>query len=164
MDASITLEADDKHMDFTQTIGKLIFNAKKVNEHFVINSCKEGGNNLSEMKEVPTNMIGLGGNIQVSVNIRSFEMRRPWEKDKKQGDSDEDELKHPKVYFSFAMSCDIEPEELINRISFEWGKMKGMRLQIKDLPSCLSETPFSLYKIYNQGHRPSIIRELTTIL
>ena len=42
--------------------------------------------------------------------------------------------------------------------------MKGRRLQIKDLPSFLSETPFVLYKIYNQGHWPSVIRELTTIL
>ena len=41
MDASITLEADDKHMEFTKTIGKLILNAKNVNDHFVINSCKE---------------------------------------------------------------------------------------------------------------------------
>ena len=78
VDASITLEADDKHMEFTQTIGKLIFNEKKVDEHFIINSCKEGGKNLSEMTEVPTNMTELGGNIQVSGNSRSFEMRRPW--------------------------------------------------------------------------------------
>ena len=35
VDASITLEADDKHVEFTQTIGKLIFNAKKVDEHFL---------------------------------------------------------------------------------------------------------------------------------
>ena len=62
------------------------------------------------------------------------------------------------------MSCDIEPEDLLNRISFEWGEMKGRRLQIKDLPSFLSETLFVLYKIYNQGHWPSVIRELTTIL
>ena len=82
----------------------------------------------------------------------------------KKGDSDEDELKHPKVYFSFAMSCDIEPEELLNRISFEWGGMKGRRLQIRDLLYFLSETPFALYKIYNQGHWPSIIRKLTTIM
>ena len=73
-------------------------------------------------------------------------------------------MKHPEVYFSFTMSCDIEPEDVLNRISFEWGEMKGRRLQIKDLPSFLSETPFVLYNIYNQGHWPSIIRELTTIL
>ena len=82
MDASITLEADDKHIEFTQTIGKLIYNAKKVGEYFVINSCKEGGKNLIEMTEVPTNMTELGGGIQVSGNSRSFEMRRPWKKDK----------------------------------------------------------------------------------
>ena len=64
----------------------------------------------------------------------------------------------PEAYFSFAMSCDIEPEELLNRISFGWGEMKGRSLQIKDLPDFLSETPFALYKIYNQGHWPSIIR------
>ena len=73
-------------------------------------------------------------------------------------------MKHPKVYFSFAMTCDIDPEDLLNRISFEWGGMKGRRLQIKDLPSFLSETSFALYKIYNQGHWPSIIRELNTIM
>ena len=91
-------------------------------------------------------------------------MKRSWKKDRKQGDSDEDELKHPEVYFSFGMSCDIEPEDLLNRISFEWGGMKGRRLQIKDLPYLLLETPFALYKIYNQGYWSSIIRELTTIL
>ena len=37
VDASFTLEANDKHTEFTQTIGKLIFNAKKVDENFVIN-------------------------------------------------------------------------------------------------------------------------------
>ena len=77
VDASITLEADDKHVESAQTIGKLILNAKNVDEHFVINSCKEGGKNLSDMTEVPTNMAELGGNIQVSGNSRSFEMRRP---------------------------------------------------------------------------------------
>ena len=40
VDASITLEADDKYMEFTQTIGNLIFNAKNVDEHFVIKPCK----------------------------------------------------------------------------------------------------------------------------
>ena len=91
-------------------------------------------------------------------------MRRPWKKDKKEGESDEDELKNPEVYFSFAMSCDSEPEELLNRISFEWGDLKGRMLQIKDLPYFLSETPLALYKIYNLGHWPSVIRELTTIM
>ena len=42
-DASITLEADDKHMEFTQTIGNLIFKAKKVDENFLsIHVRKEG--------------------------------------------------------------------------------------------------------------------------
>ena len=72
-------------MESTQTIGKLILNTKKVDEHFVINSCKEGGKNLSRMTEVPTNMTELGGNIQVSGNSRSFEMRRPLKKDKNKG-------------------------------------------------------------------------------
>ena len=56
VDASITLEADDKHMEFTQKIGKLIFNAKQVDEHFVINACNEGGKNLGEMTDFSINM------------------------------------------------------------------------------------------------------------
>ena len=104
------------------------------------------------MTDVPTNTTELGGNIQVSGNSRSIEMKSSRKKDRKQGDSDEDELKHPEVYFSFAMSCNIKLEDLLNRISLEWGKMKGRRLQIKDLLYFLSKTPFGLYKIYNQGH------------
>ena len=96
-----------------------------MDDNFVINSCKEEGKNLSEMTDVPTNMTELGGNIQVSGNSRIFEMKKQWKKDRKQGGYDEDELKHPEVYFSFAMSCDIEPEDLLNRISFEWERMKG---------------------------------------
>ena len=68
---------------------------------------KKGKKNISEMTDVPTNMTELGGNIHVSGNSRSFEMKRPWKRDKEQGDFDEDELKDPEVYFSFAMSCDI---------------------------------------------------------
>ena len=56
VDASITLEADDKYMEFTQTIGNIISNAKNVDDHFVVNSCKEGGKNLIKMTDVPTNM------------------------------------------------------------------------------------------------------------
>ena len=143
----ITLEEDDKHMEFTQTIGKLIFNAKNVDENFVITSCKEGGKILSEMADVPTNITELGGNIQGSGNSRIFEMRNPWKKDMIQGDSDEDKLKHHKVYFSFARSYDIEPEDLLNRIRFEWEEMKGRQLNIKDLPYFASETPFALYNL-----------------
>ena len=85
LDASITFEADNRHMEFTQMIGNLIFNAKKVDEHFVINSYKEGGKNLSKMTEFPTNMKELGENIQVSGSSRSFEMRRLRKKDKNKG-------------------------------------------------------------------------------
>ena len=80
------------------------------------------------MTGFPTNMTELGGNTQVSGNSRSFEMKRPCKKDRKQGDYDEEKLKHPEVYFSFSMSCNIETEDLINRIIFEWKKMKGRRL------------------------------------
>ena len=81
-----------------------------------------------------------------------------------QGDSVKDYLKRPEVYFSFAIYCDNEPEDLLNRISFEWGEMKGRRLQIKELLYFASETPFELYKVYTKGHWKSTMRELTMIL
>ena len=54
-----------------------------MDEHFFINSCKEGVKNLTEMTDVLTNMTELGGDIQVSGNSRSFEMKRPWKKNRK---------------------------------------------------------------------------------
>ena len=91
-------------------------------------------------------------------------MRKPLKKDMNQGDSDEDELKHPEVYFSFSVSCDIQLEDLLNSIIFEWGGIKGWRFQIKYLPYFASETPFALYKLYNQGHWKSTIWEIDMIL
>ena len=91
-------------------------------------------------------------------------MRKPCKKDMNQGDLDEDELKQPEVYFIFAMSCNIELEDLLNRISFYWGELKGRRLQIKDLPYFTSETPFVLFTKGLLADCKSIIRELTMIL
>ena len=62
--------------------------------------------------------MGGGGGIQVSVKSRIFEMRKPLKKDMNQGESDEDELKHPEVYISFSVSCDIQLEDLLNSIVF----------------------------------------------
>ena len=162
--ASVTLEADDKHMEFTQKIGKLIFNAKKVDEHFVINSCKEGGKNFSEMTDVPTNMTDLGANIKTNGNSWSFEMKKRWKRNTNQGEVDEEELVNPEVYFSFAMSCDVEPADLLEGINIEWGRMKGKKLFLKELASFTSETPFAFYKMYNTGHWETIIAELNVIL
>ena len=50
-------------------------------------------------------------------------MKRPWEKD---GDTrEDDELQDPEVYFAVSFSSDEAPEDVVDRISCEWGRMNG---------------------------------------
>ena len=73
-------------------------------------------------EDVPMNFIDLSMNVKVSGGSKVFEMKRPWRND---GDNREEELQDPDVYFAIVFSPDEEPEEIVERISCEWGRMNG---------------------------------------
>ena len=57
--------------------------------------------------------------MKVSGGGRTFEMKTPW---RKNGETrDDKELQDPEVYFAIAFSSDVKPEEVVERISCEWG-------------------------------------------
>ena len=88
----------------------------------------------------------LTRNVKTSGHVHCFEMKNLWGTNKKKG-TDEDEFVNPTEYFSFAISCDKNPNNLVERMSFEWICVDGQKLMIKDLllrPFLSIETPISM--------------------
>ena len=78
------------------------------------------GEDWTESLDVPLNLTELIQNVKTSGHVHCFEMKNLWGTDKKKG-TDEDEFVNPTEYFSFAISCDKDPKDLVERMSFEWG-------------------------------------------
>ena len=49
-------------------------------------------------------------------------------------------------------------------MGFEWSRMDGQKLMPKDLPFFSTETPVAIYHLHNNGHIPTLTKELTAIL
>ncbi len=77
-----------------------------------------------------------------------------------QAEKQDDSLKDPVVYFTFAIATNVLPRTLINGIKTEWETHGGGKLQVKDLQSQESKVVLALYYVYT-GTPYNII--LTTI-
>ena len=70
----------------------------------------------------PSRFTYCGMWIKVSGDAGVFEMQKPRQNDKdkgKWGGVDEEDLVDPEVYFQCCISCEVEPEFLLERVSFE---------------------------------------------
>ena len=112
---------------------------------------------------VPLNLMELTQNVKISGDTGCFKMKKIWQPNKKKG-KDEDESTYPTVYFSFAISCGKDPGKLVKRMGFEWSRMDGQKLMMKDPPSFSTEIHVAVYHLHNMGHMPSLTSELTEIL
>ena len=164
-EASVVLVSEgDKYQEFAVKLGKLIDNGIKIDPHFELNAVKESDKEVWKGgKDVSSNMTDVGGMVKYSGGNKNFEQKKVWE-NRKQNPNGPDEYTDPTVYFTFCFSCDEDPEELLERLSAEWGRMKGGRLEVKELASFATVTTHVLYCLHNQGHIKTIIMELTGIL
>ena len=42
-------------------------------------------------------------------------------------------MEDPEVYFTFCVSCDDEPEEIVERVRHEWRRKGGNKLEVSEL-------------------------------
>ena len=125
-------------------------------------SWKGKGKKIDNPDDIPINFTDLSVNVKVSGGAKAFEMKTPWKKD---GDTREDEeLQDPEVYFAIAFSTDEKPEDVVERISCEWGRLNGKKMWLKSINSFKTETPVVLFHMLNTAHGPTIIAELKRIL
>ena len=73
---------------------------------------------ITTPNEVPINQTDLGSNVNVDSKA-VFEKRRPWGKD---SDLPEEDWPDPEIWFSFVISSDEPPEDILERIRHEWKK------------------------------------------
>jgi hypothetical protein len=133
-----------------------IENAQMVDPKFAINTLNPKSKEKSIMAkgEISPNMTKLGIHVKISSNGNAFNKQKVWDKEE-QGNkgrnnrksNKKEEYKDPIVYFSMVVSSKVEPREIIDRVSHEWARLNGMRLQVKDLPFVDSKTVVSIFKV-----------------
>ena len=62
------------------------------------------------------------------------------------------------------ISTEVDPLELIDRVTHEWSRLNGTRLQVKDLQSISSETVVTFFKMSTATPKNVILAELNKIL
>jgi hypothetical protein len=152
---------DDRFKSFLSASASMLTFARMVDEHFVINPVKEGGRDKdwSDPSKLPKTMTALGAYFALSGNARIFENTKANIQGKGKKDN-----RPPTVYFTFAVSSDIPPDEIIARISVDWTILGGTRLAVKKLGYFETCTPIVIYFLWNEGHAETLLEELKMIL
>ena len=158
IEAGLALDSANKFETLVSAISSLITYCQMVDDHFVINPITDGGrtSDWSDPKQVPTSMKELGAFLKISGSPRLF--------DKQKGGPGKTGNKAPVVYFSFAVSSDIPPDDIMARVNVDWNILGGTRLAVKNLGGFDTVTPLVIYFLWNEGHGPTILRELQHIL
>lgn len=160
----VELDGEDTYGQFGRRIQSFLTNGQFIDPTLVINSVVQGAaDDITRNKDVPGNMALLGKHVKISGGNKGFQPQKVWTKYKENPDGP-DEYKVPTVYFSMAISLDHDPEDFLSSLSIEWGRVGGVKLEMKHLQTFNSSTPVAVYLLYNLGHQPTLIKELTTIL
>ena len=163
IDAAMDLDKADPINSFTNGLSTLINNAKMVDEHFVIAPVRNSDNPSfwHSAGDIPNNMTAVSSHINISANnIRNFEKQRNWDGPKKEKEAPQNST----VYFSFAISCDIEPTILLARVGIEWTRAGGSRLMVKALPCFDTISPLVFYYLFNDTNPATLVAEFKKIL
>ena len=155
----ILLQEDDRRPELTMKLRGLLKEGQKVNAKLAIMSLKEGNTKpvINTPNKIPLNQTDLGSNVNVDEKT-TFEKRRSWGKD---NDLPEEDWPDPEVWFSFVISSDEPPEEILEHICHEW---RGNRLGVKELKTHHPEGSIVLYHMYTQRNEKSIVPEGHRIL
>ncbi len=128
MDALVRFGQEDKFLQFLGQIVTIITNSKIMDNFFVINPVliRMGKKDWKDVKDIPSNKTALGGDIKISSkSLCTFEKKLAFGSNAKKSGGNTYSL--DMMYFTFAMSCDVEQSELISRTSRsglghgEWG-------------------------------------------
>jgi hypothetical protein len=156
-----------KMNEFVQAARMLYSHMVKVDTTLVWEPVLEGGARLWDPQGIPTDFTDCGQWIKVSGDAGVFEMRKPRKTD---GDKsqlhrdDEDELVNPEIWFQFCISSDVDAETISERVSFEWARLGGHRMSVKEISSFATKAAVTLYRVRNDPNHAVMIPELTRLL
>ena len=169
LELAITLKSDKAFEEFTKALMDLLSNAQIVDPRFAINPIdpESKAKNITSKGEISPNMTKLGTHIKISGNGNAFNKKKVWadqNQSRKSRKPKKDEFKDPTVYFSMVVSTAVRPQELLDRITHEWARTGGNRLQIKDLQTIESETVVTFFRVSTLTPKAVILAELRMIL
>ena len=147
LEASVRLgvvqdKESDRFAEFLGQIRTLLTNGKIVDKYFVINPViiEDGKRDLRDVKDVPTNIMTLGGYIKISHKcMKAFEVKAAFGSNAKKSEGND---YSDMVFFTVAISCDVDPSDLISRISVEWIRAGGVGIYIKEINAFNTESAF----------------------
>ena len=157
VEAALSLDSSNRFEHLVSTMTSLIRYCQLVDEHFTINPIFEGGRNKDwgDPSIIPSSMTELGAYLKLSGSPRIFDKPKGG-----QGGT----TKTPIVYFSFAVSSDVPPDDIMARVAVDWNMLGGTRLAVKTLGVFDTVTPMVIYFLWNEGHAPTILAELQRML
>jgi len=94
-------------------------------------------------------------------------MWKPRQNDKDKGMQrgvEGEDLVDPEVYFQCCISCEVDPEVLLERVSFDWARIGGNRLSEKEISSFATKPAVCLYSVRNDPNHAVLIPELRRML
>lgn len=127
IEAGLALDSANKFETLVSAISSLITYYQVVDKHFVINLIMDGGrtSDWTDPKLFPTSMTELGAFLKISGSLQMF--------DKQKGGQGKAENKALVAYFSFAVSSDIPPHEIMAQVNVDWNILGGAQLAVKHL-------------------------------
>ena len=144
IELAILLKSDKAFEEFTSALMAFLENAQMVDPKFEINTLnpKSKEKSITKKGEISHNMTKLGIHVKVSGNGNVFNKQKVWDKQEQGGNgrnnrkaNKKEEYKDPTVYFSMVVSSEVEPREIIDRVTHEWARLNGTRLQVRTFNS-----------------------------
>lgn len=124
-----------KMNEFVMATRALYKNMIKVDKSVEWEPMVEGSSRLWDPQGIPTDFTDCGAWIKLSGDAGVFEMRKPRKSENTNQALDADALVDPEVYFQCCISCDMDADFILERVSFEWARLGGNRLSVKEIAS-----------------------------
>ena len=94
-----------------------------------------------------------------------FEKVKPWGNKKNYNRNlDEDGLQDPAVHFSFVISCNEDPDTVVERSLHAWRRGGGNKLELSELPCFEVETAIVVFNMLNDGNQSTLLMESNRIM
>ncbi len=112
-------------------------------------------------------MTKLGTHIKILGSGNAFNKKKVWDnqdQSQKSRKPKKEEFRDLTVYFSMIILTEVHPQELLDRVTHEWARTGGSRLQIKDLQTIESKMVVTFFCVSTTTPKAVIKAELKLIL
>jgi len=161
------LDGQNPYLQFAETIRGLVSNAQIVDPLFQIDPISSTSlrNPIKRTQDVQNNLTLLGEYVKINGNLGAFQKKKSGAGTgggRKSKGKEED--RNPMIWFCFAASFDVGAQYLVDRMTHEWGRLGGWRLQVKSVYSFKTVTPIMCIKLWTETDYDTLIAEFKAIL